>query len=66
MDGTVRSTKQTKIKHNVSFIFIPKHPNGLVLGLQEHIQPHYFIQDYHQNRLEGCCLCNLLYSVLLR
>ena len=57
-----------KIKYNVSyfFIFIPTRPNGPKLGHQGHLHPHCFIQDHHQNHLEGCCIFNLFHSVLFR
>ena len=67
--GLKDPTKQTKNKVKCIFyffIFIPTHPNGPKLGRQEHLHPHCFIQDHHQNHLEGCCQCNLFHSVLLR
>ena len=53
-----------KIKLNVSLF--PTYQNGSKLGRQEHLHPHCFIQDHHQNHMEGYCKCYLFHCVLFR
>ena len=60
MDGSEITTKQNKMSIPLFYFFIPTHPNGSKLGRQEHLHPHCFIQDNHQNHLEGCCQSNLV------
>ena len=57
-----------KNKYNVSlFLYLYSHASKWSeIGSSGTPHPHCFIQEHHQNHLEGCCQCNLFYSVLFR